>query len=209
MNNTVKALGILGIVIAAVEIYRKNKKVKETVDKAAETVKEKTDEVTDKAAVGIFDASIKLSESNKKLATSFCKFVEKHPKLIKYTCKYGFHVLVVAGCAVLAAILKMPRWKPLPETMEAVAEIPDHSAYLYLPDEYKDRADIAVQDWKANGLENWNKVIECADSLNLSPGERFEIYDIEEERGTEVYEELKASGYDKPYIVNQTIKLAV
>lgn len=79
MSNKMKTFGIIGAIAAFVYLYKKNAKVKETVDKTVETVKETADKATDK----VFEA-----------ATTF---EEKHPDAYMKVAKGMKYLPVVAA----------------------------------------------------------------------------------------------------------------
>ena len=167
-KNLILGTGILGIVAAAAYyIYEEcQKKKQETViyiendDVSAEP--EQNEQEDDKKAATTSKISGVFHKIGKTVGTTFLKIGSKYPKVIKGICKAAkfWPLLLLAGCAVIAAFNKKPRW-PEPEETETVTE--------------------TLSPWEANWdekyRENYNRVTEFAKTLNLEEGECYIIED--------------------------------
>lgn len=167
-KNLILGTGILGIVAAAAYyIYEEcQKKKQESViyieDDDVSAEPEQNEQEDDKKAATTSKISSVFHKIGKTVGTAFLKIGSKYPKVIKGLCKAAkfWPFLLVACCAVVAAVNKKPRW-PEPEDTTVISGT-------------SKRFDPV---WDEKYRDEYNKVIDFAKTLNLVEGESYIIED--------------------------------
>lgn len=215
----VGGVGIVGLIGAAIYIYKRVKEAQKpieiTLDEGASEnteTPESTEEETKAVAKAEKKAVIteKISKVSKKIGKSvgtFClKFGAKHPKIAKgllTVIQYAPTITVALICSVL--LRKQYRatsgWQEQDIITEAVHDdrFGDDGLYMSSRDaNAKDALDI----WKNSDLsENYLKIQDCLNNMNLSYSEHYEI---DEKRSfADEHPEYDVSMVKEPYILRQ------
>ncbi len=189
-KNMIYGAGVLGIIAAAVYIYKEHKKAKEAeaesvvnIDSEAETEEQKKEAITEKVtSLG--------RKIGKTLGTAALKFGAKHPKITKFILKFGRYIpYALIGIAVINSFAI--KWKVSDPSNYVI----DGSDLVY--DENTDGREIeiekkstneeSVNGWDEKYRENYDAVVAFANSLNLFNGEMFIIEDQKQYINDDIY----------------------
>ena len=217
----VGGVGIVGLIGAAIYIYRR---VKEAHKPIEITLDEGADENTEAAEVAESGEEAKeaekaekkeaitekISKVSKKIGKSvgtFClKFGAKHPKIAKGVLtiiQYAPTITVALICGVLLRRQHRDtsQWQEQDIITEVVHDdrFGDDGLYMSSRDvNAKDALDI----WKNSDLsENYLKIQDCLNNLNLSYSEHYEI--DEKQSFAENHPEYDVSMVKEPYVLRQ------
>ena len=220
----VGGVGIIGLIGAAIYIYKRVKEAKKPIEitldegaaentesaegqETAESSEEtKAVEKAEKKAA-ITEKISKVSKKIGKTVGTFClKFGAKHPKIAKgilTVVQYAPTITVALICGVL--LRKQHRatsgWQEQDITTEVVHDdrFGDEGLYMSSSDVYaKDALDI----WKNSDLsENYLKIQDCLNNLNLSYSEHYEI--DEKQYFADEHPEYDVSMVKEPYVLRQ------
>lgn len=176
--------GLIGLAVAAVYAYKHCRKVKDTVDKTVETVKEKTTDAIDEAAIKTFDASIRFSEKHPNIASDAKSFFGKAKDFAVKTGKrvvkavrealpmlYPIAVIGAFGLLIMGSLRRSTQAASTLTIKER--DEPGYSRY-----------------WDEKYRENYDRVIEFANSLNLFDGEMYIIEDQKQYIGQGFFPEM-------------------
>jgi len=212
-KNMIYGAGVLGIIAAAVYIYKEHKKVKEAEAEAESVVNIDSEEETEETAKeqkkeAITEKVTSLGRKiGKTLGTAALKFGAKHPKITKFILKFGRYIpYALIGIAVINSFVI--KWKVSDPRNYAI----DGSNLVY--DENTDGREIeieckssdaaSVNGWDEKYRENYDAVVALANSLNLYNGEMFIIEDQKQYINDDNFQTMDKDHPIVSHLVNNT-----
>ena len=212
-KNMIYGAGVLGIIAAAVYIYKEHKKVKEAEAEAESVVNIDSEEETEETAKeqkkeAITEKVTSLGHKiGKTLGTAALKFGAKHPKITKFILKFGRYIpYALIGIAVINSFVI--KWKVSDPRNYAI----DGSDLVY--DENTDGREIeieckssdaaSVNGWDEKYRENYDAVVALANSLNLYNGEMFIIEDQKQYINDDNFQTMDKDHPIVSHLVNNT-----
>jgi len=212
-KNMIYGAGVLGIIAAAVYIYKEHKKVKEAEAEAESVVNIDSEEETEETAKeqkkeAITEKVTSLGRKiGKTLGTAALKFGAKHPKITKFILKFGRYIpYALIGIAVINSFVI--KWKVSDPRNYAI----DGSDLVY--DENTDGREIeieckssdaaSVNGWDEKYRENYDAVVALANSLNLYNGEMFIIEDQKQYINDDNFQTMDKDHPIVSHLVNNT-----
>ena len=217
----VGGVGIVGLIGAAIYIYKRvkeaNKPIEITLDngaventeaaEVAESSEETKSVVKAEKKEAITEKISKVSKKIGKTVGTFClKFGAKHPKIAKGVLtiiQYAptITVALICGCILRKQYRTTSQWQEQDIITEAVHDdrFGDDGLYMSSRDvNSKDALDI----WKNSDLsENYLKIQELLNNLNLSYSEHYEI--DEKQYFADEHPEYDVSMVKEPYVLRQ------
>lgn len=192
-KNMIYGAGMLGIIAAAIYIYKEHKKAKEAEAESVVNIdsEEGTEETTKEQKKEVITEKVTSlgRKIGKTLGTTALKFGAKHPKITKFILKFGRYIpYALIGIAVLASL---PFYNRARDFMEGVdpdsINVTDDGIEFtrYLPKETEprkmaiERSDekLPTNGWDEKYRKNYDAVVAFANTLNLYDGEMFIIED--------------------------------
>ena len=212
-KNMIYGAWVLGIIAAAVYIYKEHKKVKEAEAEAESVVNIDSEEETEETAKeqkkeAITEKVTSLGRKiGKTLGTAALKFGAKHPKITKFILKFGRYIpYALIGIAVINSFVI--KWKVSDPRNYAI----DGSDLVY--DENTDGREIeieckssdaaSVNGWDEKYRENYDAVVALANSLNLYNGEMFIIEDQKQYINDDNFQTMDKDHPIVSHLVNNT-----
>lgn len=197
----VGGVGIVGLIGAAIYIYRRVKEAQKPIeialdeqDTEVEAEEVENDEETETIEKAEKRAAIteKISSVGHKIGKTvgtFClKFGAKHPKITKglFTC---FKYAPVGLMALMAGLLLISESIDARKQNVSIEWVPDETEPRKLEIERTD-TEIPTIGWDEKYRDNFNAVKDFANTLNLFEGEMFIIEDQKQYIGTDTFMNL-------------------
>lgn len=189
-KNMIYGAGVLGIIAAAIYIYKEHKKAKEAEQESVVNVdSEETEEQTkEEKKEAITEKVASLGRKiGKTLGTAALKFGAKHPKITKFILKFGRYIpYALIGITVLASLPFYNRARDFmegvePDSIRVTEDGLEFTRNVPITDGASEEMSKEVKPWVANWDEkyrdNFNKVTDFAKTLELEEGEMYIIED--------------------------------
>lgn len=183
-KNMIYGAGVLGIIAAAIYIYKEHKKAKEAeaesvvnIDSEAETEEQTKEQKKEVITEKVTSLGRKIGKT---LGTAALKFGAKHPKITKFILKFGRYIpYALIGIAVINSFAI--KWKvsnPNNYIIDGSDLVNDENTdSREIEIEHKSAGDASVNGWDEKYRENYDAVVAFANTLNLYDGEMFIIED--------------------------------
>lgn len=209
-KNMIYGAGVLGIIAAAVYIYKEHKKAKETEAESVVNINsEGTEETTkEQKKEAITEKVTSLGRKiGKTLGTAALKFGAKHPKITKFILKFGRYIpYALIGIAVINSFVV--KWKvsdPNNYVIDGDDMVYDESTNgREIEIEKKSTDEGFVNGWDEKYRENYDAVVAFADTLNLFNGEMFIIEDQKQYIDDDTFADLDKNHPIVSHLVNNT-----
>lgn len=182
-KNMIYGAGVLGIIAAAIYIYKEHKKEKEAEAESVINVdSEETEEQTKEQKKEVVTEKVTSlgRKIGKTLGTAALKFGAKHPKITKFIFKFGRYIpYALIGIAIINSFAI--KWKvsnPSNYIIDGSDLVNDENTYYReIEIEHKSAGDASENGWDEKYRENYDAVVAFANTLNLYDGEMFIIED--------------------------------
>jgi len=182
-KNMIYGAGVLGIIAAAIYIYKEHKKAKEAeaesvvnIDSEEETEEQTKEEKKEVVTEKVTSLGRKIGKT---LGTTALKFGAKHPKVTKFILKFGSYIpYALIGIAVINSFAikwKVSHWNDTIDGSDMIYD--ENTDGREIEIECKSVGDAPVNGWDEKYRENYDAVVALANSLNLYNGEMFIIED--------------------------------
>lgn len=215
-KNMIYGAGVLGIIAAAVYIYKEHKKAKEEEAESVVNIdSEETEETTkEQKKEDITEKVTSLGHKiGKTLGTAALKFGAKHPKITKFILKFGHYLpYALIGIAVINSFAI--KWKV--SHMDDTIDGSDMIYEGYVTDERFDAPlRMVVHDadpqktyefWRDTNLSsNYQKIQEFLRTLDLAYSEHYEIDN--KDFFTDSYPEYDTSDVNEKFVLRQRFNM--
>ena len=213
-KNMIYGAGVLGIIAAAIYIYKEHKKAKEAeaesvVNIDSEETEDTEDTTKEQKKEAITEKVTSLGRKiGKTLGTAALKFGAKHPKITKFILKFGRYIpYALIGIAVINSFAI--KWK----VSNPNNYIIDGSDLVYDNNvndheiEIKGRRstdDKFINCWDEKYRENYDAVVAFANTLNLYDGEMFIIEDQKQYIDDDTFADLDKNHPIVSHLINST-----
>lgn len=215
-KNMIYGAGVLGIIAAAIYIYKEHKKAKEAEAKSVVNIdSEETEETTkEQKKEAVTEKVTSLGRKiGKTLGTAALKFGAKHPKITKFILKFGSYIpYALIGIAVINSFAI--KWKDSHRNNTI-----DGSDMIYEGDVTDERFDtplrMVVRDadpqktyefWRDTNLSsNYQKIQEFLRTLDLAYSEHYEIDN--KNFFTDSYPEYDTSDVNEKFVLRQRFNM--
>lgn len=215
-KNMIYGAGVLGIIAAAVYIYKEHKKAKEEEAESVVNIdSEETEETTkEQKKEDITEKVTSLGHKiGKTLGTAALKFGAKHPKITKFILKFGHYLpYALIGIAVINSFAI--KWKV--SHMDDTIDGSDMIYEGYVTDERFDAPlRMVVHDadpqktyefWRDTNLSsNYQKIQEFLRTLDLAYSEHYEIDN--KDFFIDSYPEYDTSDVNEKFVLRQRFNM--
>ena len=182
-KNMIYGAGVLGIIAAAIYIYKEHKKVKEAEAESVVNIdSEETEDTTkEQKKEAVTEKVTSLGRKiGKTIGTAALKFGAKHPKITKFILKFGRYIpYALIGIAIINSFAI--KWKvsnPNNYIIDGSDLVNDENTDCHeIEIEHKSAGDASENGWNEKYRENYDAVVAFANTLNLYDGEMFIIED--------------------------------
>lgn len=210
-KNMIYGAGVLGIIAAAIYIYKEHKKAKEAeaesvvnIDSEAETEEQTKEQKKEVITEKVTSLGRKIGKT---LGTAALKFGAKHPKITKFILKFGrFIPYALIGIVSLAAMLRIVnRHDDTIDGDDMIYKMEVNDERFDQPMNMETRGvdpQKALEVWENSDLStNYQKLYEFLKTLNLVYSEQY-IIDNKESFADE-HPEYNVSNVKDDFIIRQ------